>query len=282
MPSVSIVLGERYVKSSILCVRDTISDIINRISKTNELSELVKVFVSSIQQSLSIRPTSALLVNIFRDSLMYALNLVKQKREFNVIREEIINRLKSLVDIAEESLDRAARIASRRIVNNDKIMTISYSIGVLKALRYALQDGKKFEVFVLESRPGCEGIEFAKELSQMGIPTTIIVDSAARFYMKNITRVLIGAEAVAANGAVVNKVGTSILALAANEARVRVFVIASTQKFSFETIHGELIEIPTLDPKTILPIELQNLHVKAFVPLFDVTPPEYIDAIATE
>lgn len=116
----------------------------------------------------------------------------------------------------------------------------------------------------------------------MGVSTTLIVDSAARFHMKQVTRVLIGSEAVAANGAVVNKIGTSLLALAANEARVRVFVIAPTQKFSFETIHGELIEIPTLDPSLFVPKDLAEIGVKGYAPLFDVTPPEYIDAIATE
>lgn len=63
-----------------------------------------------------------------------------------------------------------------------------------------------------------------------------------------LTKVLLGAEAIAANGAVVNKIGTSLIALAAHEARVRVFVAAETYKFSPATVLGELVVIEERDP----------------------------------
>jgi len=97
--------------------------------------------------------------------------------------------------------------------------------------------------------------------------------------------VLMGAEAVAANGAVINKVGSSILALNAHEARVRVFVVAGINKFSLETVLGELVDIPMAREETILtPDKKKEIgeNLKVFIPLVDVTPPEYIDAIITD
>lgn len=103
--------------------------------------------------------------------------------------------------------------------------------------------------------------------------------------MKRVDKVLVGADAVAANGAVVNKIGTSMVALAAHEARTLFFVAAETYKFSPETIIGELIKIEERPKEEILPPEivikgLGGIEVRN--PAFDVTPPDYIDLIITE
>ncbi|MEM3522592.1 MAG: hypothetical protein QXD78_06100, partial [Candidatus Bathyarchaeia archaeon] len=96
--------------------------------------------------------------------------------------------------------------------------------------------------------------------------------------------VIVGADAITANGAVVNKIGTSMIALAAHEARVRFFVAAETYKFSPETMIGELVNIEERDSSEVIPLEelktMKNVIVKN--PAFDVTPPEYIDLIITE
>ncbi len=252
------------------------------VGSSKSIKELASKLVNAVENEIRRRPTSAALVNTSRRLLEKACKLMEASLGIDEVRARLVQEIDNLVHEYRAALEASARIASKRILDGDRVMTISFSLGVLQAIRKAIEDGKRFEVMVLESRPGGEGIELAKNLASMGVPTTLIVDSAARFHMKQVTRVLIGSEAVAANGAVVNKVGTSLLALAANEARVRVFVVAPTQKFSFETIHGELIEIPTLDPSLFVPKDLAELGVKGYAPLFDVTPPEYIDAIATE
>ena len=148
-----------------------------------------------------------------------------------------------------------------------------------------MKQGKRLEFYVPESRPGMEGLATAIKLNEMGFKVRLIVDSAVRFFMKNITKVLVGAEAVAVNGAVVSKVGTSLISLIANEARVRVFVVAPTSKFSIETLFGELVELPEGDWRRLMtPDILAKLpeNYRARVPIYDVTPPNYIDGIATE
>ncbi len=99
--------------------------------------------------------------------------------------------------------------------------------------------------------------------------------------MPKINIVVVGADTVASNGAVINKIGTSQIALCAHEARVPVMVCAETYKFSHETLAGELVEIEERDINEIVkPGDFPGVVI--FNPVFDATPPEYIDVIVTE
>lgn len=233
-------------------------------------------------QLIKARPTSALLVNAVRE----LTREINEHKDSSI--EEIIDRstkkVEALKKSIQEAVEASASIAEKRIASGDTILTTSYSIFVKKAIQNALSKGKNVKVIVTESRPGGEGIRMASELVAMGCDVTIVVDSAVRFVMKDVDKVLLSSESVTANGANVNKVGSSQIALAAHEARVRVFVITTTLKFSPETIVGEMIEIPEADISEIKELlEKKGLSgVKVKAPLFDVTPPEYIDAIITE
>ena len=255
------------------------------ISVANNVKDLAQYVTTLVSKSIKARPTSAMLINSSRQILIKLDELLDKETPLDKLKRELPKLIDDISVKAKMAIDQAARIASHRIVDGDHIMTISYSRSVLRTLDYAIMDGKKIKVTILESRPGGEGIIVAKILDKKGIPTTLIVDSAARFFVKNVTKVLMGAEAVAANGAVINKVGSSILALNAHEARVRVFVVAGINKFSLETVFGELVDIPTAKEETLLPPdkrkEIGN-NLKVFIPLVDVTPPEYIDAIITD
>jgi ribose 1,5-bisphosphate isomerase len=102
--------------------------------------------------------------------------------------------------------------------------------------------------------------------------------------MPKIDKVVVGADAIAANGAVVNKIGTSMVALAAHEARVLFFVAAETYKFSPETMFGELVLIEERKATEVVPSKILKGYRKITVrnPSFDVTPAEYVDLIVTE
>jgi ribose 1,5-bisphosphate isomerase len=184
----------------------------------------------------------------------------------------------------EESIQQIAEIGARRIRDGDVIMTHSYSSSVLAILKRAHEHGKRLKVFVTETRPELEGRDVARELAEEGIDTTLIIDSAVSHFIEDADKVLVGAEAVAANGAIVNKIGTATIAGAAHGARVRVFVAASTYKFSPETMFGELITIEERDASYVLDDpemrKLSSLSVRN--PAFDVTSPQDIDLIVTE
>ncbi|MEO3992912.1 MAG: hypothetical protein QN229_01165 [Desulfurococcaceae archaeon TW002] len=248
----------------------------------NEFREFLTNFIPLVVVS---RPPSQVAENILRKYLEEFINL-KTEKGFDRAVDESRSIINSLIKELELVRDMIAEIGSRRIENGDTILTHSYSTTVLKTLEKAVKKGVTFRVYVTESRPIGEGKVTASTLSKLGIETTLIVDSAVRYVMKHVNKVLVGADAIAVNGAVVNKVGTSAIALAAKEARSRLFVLAGIYKLSFETIFGELIEQVFLDnADLIIPKEkIQELpsKVRVSVPLFDVTPPEYIDAIITE
>lgn len=188
------------------------------------------------------------------------------------------------VEKINEAKKKIGEIGSKRIMDGDVILTHGFSTTVLSVLKEVAEEGKHVHVFVTEARPRLEGREMAMNVSELGLPVTLIVDSAVRVFINEIDNVLVGAEAIAVNGAVISKVGTAIIATLAHEARVRTLVAAGTYKLSPETVVGELVEIEEGDRKQIVDPKFiaKMKNVNARNPLYDVTPPQYIDAIITE
>ena len=176
------------------------------------------------------------------------------------------------------------RYGAKRIQDGDVVLTHCNSEAVTAVLTSAHRMGKKFEVFATETRPRFQGRITASVLAKRGLDVSLIPDSAARVYMRRVDTVLVGADAIAANGAVINKIGTSQIALAAHETRARFYVAAETYKLSPSTMTGELVEIEQRSPLEVVPGAWlkANSRVKVKNPAFDVTPPEYIDLIITE
>ncbi len=256
----------------------------NAFVYSSVLDEAIENCITVVQRLLKARPTSVMLSNSVRRILEKVNTLLKDGASLDELRGMVKEEYNSLVNNMNKALEAVALMGSKRIDDGDVILTNSYSRTVLTLLEKAWEKGIRFQVYVVESRPGSEGLFTASYLDNKGIPVTLFVDSAVRFFMKDVDKVFVGAEAIAANGAVVNKVGTSLIALAAHEARVRVFVVASTLKFSPETIFGELVKLMLRPIKRLperIPVELSEVPAAEF-PLFDVTPPEYIDAIITE
>ncbi len=225
------------------------------------------------------RPYSALLLNTTRDIFSRFLGETpRDPEEASRIIDAIVSRV---FDDVRSMTEQASLIASKRISNNETIFTLSFSGTVLKTIESVLRRGDKVRVIVPESRPFGEGVEMAKALRRLGADVVLIVDSAIRSFIRRASKVVIGAEAISANGAVINKVGTAILVLAAREARIRVFVVAGSYKIMPETVFGELIDSPEIRLPD-MPRDLLSLGVSTSFPLFEAVPPEYIDAIVTE
>jgi len=231
-----------------------------------------------------VRSSAILLHNIVREFLKRSNYYLEEAKEGSVdkVVQEIVKLRRKVIN----SLQALSAIASKRIENGDVIMTHGYSTSVFMTLKAAIKEGKDIKVYISESRPFSNGITMAENLEKLGIEVTLFVDSAMRYFMKGVNKVLLGAEAVTANGAVVGKVGSSLLSLVAHEARVRVLIISSIMKFSPETFFGELIEEERTTPNVMFSrstiAELRKLGVKFYVPVLDFTPPEYIDLIVTE
>ncbi len=227
---------------------------------------------------INTRPTAVSLPNAVRWVMRYRGDTVDEARvNIKALADEFITNSKNAVR-------RIGEIGSKRVRDGDTIMTHCDSSAAISIMATAHAQGKEINVIATESRPRYQGYLTIKQLDELGINTSLIVDSAVRFFMKEVDLVVMGADAVAVNGSVINKIGTSQLALAANEARTNVIIAAETYKFSPRTILGELVEIEERDSSEVISMEklneFQNIRVRN--PAFDVTPREYIDLICTE
>lgn len=157
--------------------------------------------------------------------------------------------------------------------------------GVLKA---AWEQGKLKHVYADETRPLLQGARLTVwELQKLGIPATLITDSTAAFLMQQgkINAVLLGADRIALNGDVANKVGTYGLAVAARFHGVPFYVAAPTSTIDFEMTSGKEIPIEQrggADITVVNGVRIAPAGTEVYAPAFDVTPNELITAIITE
>ncbi len=171
--------------------------------------------------------------------------------------------------------------------NTGALATGSYgtALGIIKA---AKEQGKRISVFADETRPLLQGSRItAWELEQEGIPVTLITDSMAGYFMNQgkIDCVIVGADRIAANGDVANKIGTYTLAVLANENNIPFYIAAPTSTVDLSLRSGAEIPIEQRDPAEIT--HIQGIHIapegtNAANPAFDVTPHNYICAIITD
>ena len=198
---------------------------------------------------------------------------------------------KSAVDSATEfqaGLETAqhdlGQVGANRLRDGDTVMTHCHSTDALACVESARADDKEISAVVKETRPRKQGHITARELDEMGVDVTMVVDSAARRYMNDVDHVLVGADAIAADGSVVNKIGTSGLAVTARERGTPIVVAAQTLKLDPATMTGNAVEIEMREESEVISesdrSEIGEIAVEN--PAFDVTPPRYVDAIVTE
>lgn len=171
--------------------------------------------------------------------------------------------------------------------NAGALATAGYGTA-LGVIRVAHEQGKRVHVWVDETRPFLQGARLtAWELQQDGIPFTLISDNVAGMLMHSgmVDLVIVGADRIAANGDVANKIGTYSLAVLAKHHTIPFYVAAPTSTVDLNCPSGDEIPIEQRDGeevRTILGKRIVPPDVPVFNPAFDVTPHELVDAIITE
>ena len=240
------------------------------------------------------RPTA---VNLFwaidRMKKLYATVRMKPLAE---IRQRLIE---EAVRIREEDIaicraigsNGASLVPDNRTVlthcNAGALATAGYgtALGVIRA---AVEAGKKLDVFADETRPFLQGARLTVwELQHDGIPTTLITDNMAGHFMKagRIGCVIVGADRIAGNGDVANKIGTYSIAVLARENNVPFFVAAPVSTLDLSLASGDQIPIEQRDASEVTHVFGQPVAppgTTALNPAFDVTPARYVNAIITE
>jgi methylthioribose-1-phosphate isomerase len=208
------------------------------------------------------------------------------------LREESERILSEDIEVNRKIGEHGDKIVPRKAVilthcNAGSLATGGYgtALGVIRAAHEA---GKKIEVIADETRPWLQGLRLtAFELMEDGIPVTVIADSAAGALMHRgkVDLVITGADRIAANGDVANKIGTYQVAVLARENRIPFYVAAPLSTIDLRIKTGESIPVEEREPSEVSHlgrVPVGPPGVKAYNPAFDVTPGRYVTGIITE
>jgi methylthioribose-1-phosphate isomerase len=245
------------------------------------------------------------------ESIKKDAEMLKATRPTAVALFHLIDRMLGIAEGAEDTVDamklEANEITKRSIEyeikigqygaslmdDGDTILThcnagamasAGYGGVTLSTFRQCRERGKQVKIIATETRPYLQGARItAFELSKFGFEFKIIPDSAAGFCMQRgmVDKVLVGADRIAANGDVANKVGTYPIAVLAKEHGIPFYVAGSIDS---ETESGEGIRIEMRDATELLELKGQRIAPEGcdgFYPAFDITPARYVSAIIT-
>jgi methylthioribose-1-phosphate isomerase len=206
-------------------------------------------------------------------------------RESTAMHAEDVEANRRLGRFGQELIPAKAQVLTH--CNAGALATAGYgtALGVIRA---AVEAGKQIEVFADETRPFLQGARLtAWELQKDNIPVTIITDNMAGYFMQKgkIDCVVVGADRIAANGDVANKIGTYSVAVLAKENEVPFFVAAPISTLDLTLPDGSYIPIEERDPdevRKVMGIPVAPVDARVANPAFDVTPNRYVHAIITD
>jgi len=224
--------------------------------------------------------------------LFYAIDYMvkKIKNKENAIKaaneyvEDIVDRCRRIGENGEKLIKDGMKILTH--CNAGALATVDYGTA-LAPFRIAHKKGRKFFVYVDETRPRCQGLLTDWELQQEGIPHVVIVDNAAGYFMRNgeIDMVITGADRIAKNGDFANKIGTYEKAVLAKENNIPFYVAAPISTFDKTIKDGSQIVIEERGREELLKINGKTIMpdwTKVRNPAFDVTPAKYVTGYITE
>ncbi len=262
-------------------------------SRASTRDELLRDLDAAERVLRATRPTAV--------NLGWALDrMLKKAHSLNLpadqLRAALATEAQQIADEDVEMNRAMARYGAALIQDGETILThcnagalATVDIGTaLGVIIQAHRQGKKIHVLVDETRPRLQGARLtAWELQQAGVPMTLIADNAAGYFMRRgrVQRVIVGADRVAANGDVANKVGTYKLAVVAKENGIPFYAAMPTSTIDLSLPNGDAIPIEERDAREVTHIDgvaIAPEGVPVSNPAFDVTPNKYITALITD
>lgn len=252
-----------------------------------EMDRAIRVLAAS-------RPTA---INLF-----WALARMRKTAEKNQglpperLKQVLLAEARSILEEDRSACRRMAISGAKLIKDGDAVLTHCNAGGLattgigtaLGAIVRAREEGKRIAVFAGETRPLLQGARLTTwELRRQGIDVILICDNMAAALMRagKISRVMTGADRIAANGDAANKIGTYGLAVLARAHRIPFHVLAPLSSFDFHLRSGEKIPIEERDGDEVRCFQgkwIAPRRVRVYNPAFDITPHRLISAIVTE
>jgi methylthioribose-1-phosphate isomerase len=267
-----------------------------RNSAAKSLDEFDKDFNRVCERFLVTRPTA---VNLFWavERMRWAFKHGRRDgASIDQIRKLLVSEALDIHREDVESNQKMGAFGADLIPDNGTVLThcnagalatagFGTALGVIRA---AVEAGKNIRVFADETRPFLQGARLtAWELAKENIPVTLITDSMAGHFLKagEVDCVIVGADRIAANGDVANKIGTYMVAVAAHENNIPFYVAAPLSTVDLSLSSGDQIPIESRADEEVTHFHGQQVApegVKVANPAFDVTPHRYVTAIITD
>ena len=219
---------------------------------------------------------------LLRNTLHYLISQIQQSNHNKVseLCAMLIVNADNFLSELDASRDCAAEIGATLIQNGMTIFTHCNSSTVTQMLIKAKQNGKNFKVICTETRPAFQGRITACEMIKNEIETTFIVDSAIHAFIPKADFVIVGADAITPKGDVINKIGTSGLAVLTHEAYKPFYTISELLKFDPTTRYSMLEGVEQRNPAEVWKDAPKKLDVRN--PAFDTTSNTYIHGLICE
>ncbi|MBI4498931.1 MAG: S-methyl-5-thioribose-1-phosphate isomerase [Chloroflexi bacterium] len=265
-------------------------------AETQEVRAFLARLDAAIAELAATRPTAVNLFWALERMRRAAHGRAEAGADVAALRAALVQEAQAIQAEDEECCRRIGRYGAALLADGARVLThcnagalATAGIGTaLAPIRVAVGQGKRVVVYADETRPLLQGARLtAWELARDGIPVTVLADSMAGTLMarRMVDCVIVGADRIAANGDVANKIGTYPLAILAREHGLPFYVAAPTSTIDLSLPSGEHIPIEERDPAEVthlagVPVAPEGIGV--FNPAFDVTPHRYITAIITE
>ncbi len=198
------------------------------------------------QKLMAARPAMAPITNAVSRFVADFRAKSKEDKDLDSLRGFARSRCDELIKQSEQAALEVAQIAAQMIADGERLMTCSYSSTVCQALGVAEAEGKHFEVLAAESKFGGKayGELTAAELQRHGIPAELTPDGDIKRNMARVSKVLVGADSILADGTLINGSPTYELALAAKDSDIPFYTVCETAKFN---VRGRIESEPGFD-----------------------------------
>jgi ribose 1,5-bisphosphate isomerase len=245
-------------------------------SKAESAEELREELKKNMLLLASARPTEP----ETRTALRIILRASHRHLPLEELKAEIIEACSKYERNRKNAMRKIAELGSEALKDCSIIFTHCHSHTVEEILKRMHEKGYLQAVICTETRPRYQGRITASNLTKAGIACTMIVDSAARMFVSKADAFLTGCDAILASGAIVNKIGTSLISLAAKKANVPHYVASSSHCFDPATYYGKEEVIEERPASEVWERRLRNLTIRN--PAFDITEAELVKALICE
>ena len=253
---------------------------------TAETSETENILDFLLEQKevgkrlISARRTMAPVPNIITRYLREVLK-EDRKDDLDEMKQQAVSLAEEMHRDSVNAISKIINSTAELIENKDVILTHSYSSTVITALKVISEIKKGIKVIVTKSGTGRYGERTARELAEAGIPVLYIDDTTVGAYISGISKVLVGADRITADGKIINGAGTYAVAAAAKINDIPVYVLCETLKFDFST-SSKKVDLEERINEDLFKDDVIPPGVTTSNPTFDITPLDLITAIVSE